>query len=111
MATFTWIPSNGSSVSHSPKINRAKFGDGYEQRSLNGINTNPRTWQVMFSNRRNDEADQIAEFLSARDGVESFDWTPPRGVTGKFICVSWTDSHNTSIHRSINATFEEVFGE
>lgn len=111
MATFTWIPSNGSSVSRTPKVNRAKFGDGYEQRSLNGINTNPRMWQVMFSSRETAEADQIASFLNARGGVESFDWTPSDGVAGKFLCVSWTDAYDSAGYRSINATFEEVFGE
>jgi phage-related protein len=111
MATFTWIPSNGSSVTHAPKVNRAKFGDGYEQRSLNGINTDPRMWQLMFQNRETSEADAIAAFLKARKGFESFDWTPSSGSAGKFICVEWTDSHESAGYRSINATFEEVFGE
>lgn len=111
MATFTWIPSNGSSVTHSPKVNRAKFGDGYEQRSLNGINTDPRSWNVMFSNRETAEADAIVAFLKARKGFESFDWTPSSGAAGKFICAEWTDSHESAGYRSINAEFIEVFGE
>jgi phage-related protein len=111
MMEFTWVPSSGASQTKNPAVNRAKFGDGYEQRSRNGINTNPRKWSLRFSNQSDATADAISDFLDDRGGVEAFLWTPPRGAKGVFICSDYTDTYDSVNVRTIAATFEEVFGE
>lgn len=105
---FAWVPSYGSSATTRPNVAAAKFGDGYESRVAVGLNTRRRKWDVSF-NRSNSTADQIEAFLEARNAVESFDWTPPSGLPGKWICREWTTTPTGPNTRSVQATFEEVF--
>ena len=111
MATFTHSPTSGSSVNTKSSIREAKFGDGYSQRSPDGIYNLARMWEVRFAGIPTDDANAIVGFLTARGGYESFDWTPPSGVAGKFFCRAWSDGHDSYGIQSISATFEEVFGE
>ena len=110
MSTFTWLAEYGASQDITPKVNTAKFGDGYEQRTRNGINTKPREWSLTF-NKVSSEIDKIETFLSNRGGVESFDWTPPRGSSGKWLCSSWQRSIPSPAYDSLTCKFSEVFGE
>jgi phage-related protein len=57
------------------------------------------------------DLDAIEAFLVARNGIESFDWTPPTGAAGKWICTSWNRSYSAQNVNSLSATFTEVFGE
>lgn len=108
MATFTWIPNYSASVDIEPAVIRAKFGDGYEQRVGDGINNQARKWAVAFTLAPSDIT-VIDNFLKARYGVESFDWTPPSESTGKWVCRSWKKSKDNYGQDTLSATFEEVF--
>jgi phage-related protein len=94
----------------SPRVRRVAFGDGYEQRVADGINTMPAKWSLRFV-RYNADLAAIAAFLSARAGVEAFDWTAPDGTSGKYVCRQWTRSYTGPQIGEISATFEQVFGE
>ncbi len=107
--TFPWVPSYGSQVAYKPDVRNAKFGDGYEQRLANGLNNRPRQWKVIFANRVTATADQMQAFLDARGAVESFDWTPPHGSAGKWVCREWTEQKSGPQSRSFEGVFEEVF--
>ena len=48
-------------------------------------------------------------FLEARAGAESFDWTPPRGTAGKYVCEQWQVTLRACNFNTIQATFREVF--
>lgn len=109
MATFTYTPEFGAAVTHKPTVRAVKFGDGYEQRLAYGINTNPRVWDLRFASRSNTEADAILAFLEARGAVESFDWTPPSGSAGKWICREWSRTMDRYNLNTVQAKFEEVF--
>lgn len=109
MATFTSPPDFNSSESSQPRVLEAKFGDGYSQRVGDGINIRPREWALSFTNRTTAEKDTIVNFLVARNGIESFDWTPPSGATGKFLCRSWQVTPVNATMWTIQATFTEVF--
>jgi phage-related protein len=90
MSTFTWPVDSNATVSKKPRVNNIKFGDGYEQRTSYGLNTNLQNWDLSFANREEAEANEIDDFLTARGGLESFDWTPPGEVTvRKFKCQEW----------------------
>lgn len=110
MSTFTWSPAPGASETVMPRVKSAKFGDGYEQRVGEGINTRPRSWSLTFLGPTA-RTDAIAAFLEAADGVASFDWTPPYGPAGKFVCRSWSRTVPALVIQGISATFEEVFGD
>jgi len=91
MATFTYAASYGATVTQAPSVRYIRFGDGYEQRASFG------------------DADAIIAFLEARAGVDAFDWTPPSGSAGKWICRSWSRSISSNGANDISARFEEVF--
>lgn len=110
MATFTITPDFGASRTTKPRVNSAKFGDGYEQRVPFGINTVVEEWTLRFANRTNAEKTELLDFLSARAGVESFDWTPVGDtVSKKFVCREWSDTLENNDLYSITAKFEQVF--
>lgn len=110
MAIFTETPDFATRKKTEPSVSKIKFGDGYEQRVAYGINTSPRIWNVRFANRLVTEIDAIEEFFQDRNGVEAFEWTPPRESTAVMIvCSSWDRSFDNPQTDTISATFEQVF--
>lgn len=109
MATFTYEPDNTAQVSVKPRVLKAVFGDGYEQRTGDGINIRPREWMLTFNTRTNAEMSPIVAFLEARNGVESFDWTPPSGSAGKWVCEDWQQTRVRVGINDLSAKFREVF--
>lgn len=109
MATFTWTPDFQSGKDAKPDVKKIKFGDGYEQRSSFGMNTNLKTYPVTFNNRDISEIDAIDAFLEARGAIESFEWTPPRESAPKmFVCREWSRKFLNAAVDSLTAKFEEV---
>ena len=109
MATFSYTPSFPASEKSAPIARTTVFGEGYRQSIQFGLNRDPKNWSLQFLNADDTERNNIITFLEARAGTESFDWTPPRGSAGKFICRSWNLSMAVSGRTNINATFEQVF--
>jgi phage-related protein len=109
MATFTYTPSFTATEQSQPRVRRVQFGDGYEQRLRYGLNTDPKTWRLTFANRTDTERDNILGFLEARAGVESFDWTPPRGDAGKYVCSQWSMDMLSCNNNTVTAEFMEVY--
>jgi len=110
MTTFTYSPNYGAAVDKTPKVKRAQFGDGYQQRVGDGINTTARSWSLSFEGTKT-EIDAVDLFLQTEGGVTAFTWTPPTGAVGKWLCGQWSNSITDFDHYSLIATFEEVFGE
>ena len=110
MSVFSWSPSPGPTQSKQPRVKTAQFGDGYQQRVADGINGSPRSWALQFT-RLTAEIDAIDDFLSALGGAASFEWMPPKGAYGKWVCRSWSRVTTYKNVETISATFEEVFGD
>lgn len=108
MSTFTWPPSWGARMTVKPAVLEARFGDGYQQRVGDGINAMPRSWSVSFS-QPIQVIDEIEDFLRAAHGVSAFNWTPPRGGAGLFICQQWDRGDQSPSVNTLSATFVEVF--
>ena len=109
MATFSYTPSYSASESSKPRVHRFQAGDGYEQRVGFGLKTDPKEWDLSFNNRTNTERDLILSFLETAGGATSFDWTPPRGSAGKFVCEDWSFDTPTFNFNNIKAKFRQVF--
>jgi len=109
MATFTYTPSFSATQNSEPQIQKVQFGDGYEQRLRFGLNTNPKQWDLIFQHRTDTERDDILAFLDARGGWEAFDWTPPHGDAGRFVCEQWRSEMLSCNLNTITATFRQVF--
>jgi len=60
-----------------PRVLKAKYGDGYEQRAGDGINTLEESWDLVWSNRTLAESNKILKFLEDQGGYSAFDWYPP----------------------------------
>lgn len=106
--TFNWFPDASVKKSVKPRVRIAKFGDGYEQRTKDGINTIAETWSLTFTGT-NFEIDAIDAFLKTHGGADSFNWTTPNNMAGKFICRSWDFTRNRGVLSAITCDFEQVF--
>lgn len=112
MAVFVWIPTYGSALTVQPEVHvipADQFGSDAERRIQVGTQHVRRVWSLTFENRANDTADQIEAFLTARGGLEAFDWVPPHGAGGKWVCREWSSTPTSPATRSVSMTFEEVF--
>jgi len=110
LPSFTFTADFGAAKSSRPTVTTIKFGDGYEQRTAYGLNSNPRKWNLRFSNRSVSDIDDIEEFLNARGATESFDWTGMRGDESVVVvCREWSRTTDHANSDTLTATFEEVF--
>lgn len=109
MPTFSYAPSFPPRVSHAPRILAMKFGDGYEQRAGDGINTDPERWDLIFENEPPADADAIESFLKTQAGRLPFDWTSPSGLAAKFLCKTWQRAKVGPQVYTITAAFEQTF--
>lgn len=108
--TFNYIPSRGMSKSSKPRVLTAQFGDGYSQRIGDGINRTTKSWNLTFTSRSIEDANNIEEFLEARGGVQGFIWTPPNETRNySVICQEWTRVDESPISATIQATFVQIF--
>lgn len=108
MATFTWSPDWTAKKKNKPRVNKLQFGDGYEQRISDGINTNPEEWSLSFSTDPT-TVNSIDSFLEARAGLEAFLWTTPAGNTLSFKCEEWDVGYDNPGRSVLSATFVQVF--
>lgn len=107
MSDFSYCPSVMAEMTVEPRVRRAVFGDGYEQRIADGINTMPERWDLSFSTSA--LVDAIEAQLAGYGGVTSFTWTNPKGVEIRVVCRSWSRTIVDKNHSSLRAVFEQVF--
>lgn len=109
MSIFTWVPDLEARGTFKPRVLSANFGDGYAQELADGINNNPGTYALNFSVLNLTTYQAIMNFLEGLNGASAFDWTTPKGVTGRFKCKDWSDT-SSAVTYSISATFVQVYG-
>lgn len=91
---FHWLPEDGMKTENKPSIKTVRFGDGYEQRSPNGLNHSLRVFTCDFKVEAN-ERDSFEKFLARHEGYKSF-WRPP-GINRKSEwCVERGQRQNIS---------------
>ena len=71
------LPDKTLSRQAAPRVRVAQFGEGYQQRAIDGINNIVDTYTIMFSNREKIEADDILAFFDTKAAVTAFDFTIP----------------------------------
>jgi phage-related protein len=106
MSEFTWNPFDASRKTVTPRVKTSRFGDGYQQRVGDGINTALEVWDCTFGPRDSETIDDIEAFLLAQAGVSSFTWSFRPGKS--FVCPRWTRGYTGVVLNTITATFEEV---
>jgi len=107
---FLWTPSYPVQANQAPRMRSIKFGDGYEQRTQDGINNSLLTLALSFSLRDADEGKAILHFLESRLGTEPFLFLPPDPYSKQklFVCKSWASNFNFFDNYDVTATFEET---
>ena len=96
-------------VSRKPKFKLLKqsFGDGYEQRIVDGINSKKEDYSVAFNNRTPAEINGIADYLDAIV-PENFTVYIDEDVTEAY-CEEYEIKHNHTGSYSLTATFKRVY--
>ena len=75
-------PDRGFTKQTTPNVLISKFGDGYEQRKIRGINNMVEIYELSFSNRPNTETDDLEAFFISSAGVSKFTFTIPDSNEG-----------------------------
>lgn len=114
-------PSFDSSASKQARVLVANFGDGYRQRTGDGINNigsaAPLVWDVLTQ----EQAEEIDTFLTEQAGWQAFSYRLPwKSSSELWSCKNWTvtpigggdvdfQNDHTNVLMSISATLEKEF--
>ena len=77
ITTSKVIPDRSLSQSAKTSVRVAKFGDGYQQRVADGLNSVGSSFSLSFNNRTKEDIDDIVSFFESKKGVGSFSFTYP----------------------------------
>jgi len=100
-----------------PRVLTAKFGDGYEQRIVDGINNLNEEYSLSFKTRTKEEIDDIVAFLDTKAGVTKFTLTLPDSNnttrTGerdvKVVSTDYSVNYEYDNFYSLSLTLKRVF--
>jgi len=114
MAAFptgdNYTPSISSRKGQSARVMVAEFGDGYNQRVADGLNSIRAVYSNIWRGIPTTDGQVIIDFLEARLGAESFTWTDPTTqATIDVVSVEWTRSPVSEQYETITAEFKQVF--
>ena len=98
----------------------AKFGDGYEQRAIDGINSKKEVFSLSFKNRDYKEANLIAAFFDSKRGLnfnltitntKDVESTNPTDIheTIKVACDGYNLTYITDTVASISTQLRRVY--
>lgn len=107
MDTFTYVPDYSAQVSVEPRVSKISYGDGYESRWTDGLNTNLEKWSLQFKCDPT-RAKEIYQWLKAKGGVYAFAWTTTDGDTLAFVCPNVSKTHDSIGWQTVSATFTQV---
>lgn len=105
---------NRSKRKTSPRVLRIDFGDGYNQRSGDGLNTMPEMWDFYFQCDKDDWTTLI-DFFEDHGGTTYWQWTGPTGLIRKYIAKSWNETFIGGVGNAelkaveIHAIVEQVY--
>tara|TARA_R100001440_G_scaffold73038_1_gene97270 strand:- start:335 stop:715 length:381 start_codon:yes stop_codon:yes gene_type:complete len=110
-------PDKQLSKASNPRVLTAKFGDGYEQRAVDGINNLNETYTLTFKTRPKADIDDIVAFLDSKQNVTKFTLTLPdtnnttrsgeRDV--KVVSQEYTTNYEYDNFYTLNVTLRRVF--
>lgn len=102
-------PSTPSSRPVKPRVNEVAFGDGYSQRSGDGLNALPQTFQAQWSVVSSAEADTIEAFFGSHIRTPFLWAVPLESVQRKWLAVDWSRGYVGGDLVSLSANLKEVF--
>jgi len=108
-------PDKSMTRNSKPSVQVAKFGDGYEQRIIKGINNIAEEYSVSFRQREKAFIDDVITFLDDKAGVTHFIFRiPDTNSSGnekaiKVVCDSYSTVYEYGDYYSLTATLRRVF--
>jgi phage-related protein len=112
---FWWKPSYNTKINAKPRIKINQFGNGYQQRIPDGLNTNLLEFELIFENRSEKESVSILHFFQQRNGQESFIYNLPTvyakstaNLNTRFTCPEWSTNYTSYNNYTIYSKFLEV---
>ena len=119
-ADGTWCPSVPASLSSEWRMDVAQFGDGYEQRQLNGLNPLTRSYEVSYGMRHATELAAMNAYLISV-GASAFLFRDPVSFVEHAVFVdSWNIEWNMvkflegakrDVYGTLSATFRLAYGQ
>lgn len=110
-SSTTIVADRGLSRTIKHRVLTAKFGDGYEQRVTDGVNSKGDTFAISINNRLATEVNLIAKFLDVKAG-SNFDFivTDYDGdTTLKVVCDDYNVIYTREEYHSLTANFRRVY--
>jgi len=105
---FVWSPKINATGTTKFDVLVAPFGDGYKQTAANGINNRTESWPLTFVGDE-EKIKAIKRFLDARQGAESFWWTPPLSDPILVKAGEYATTPNGGGVYTLTVTFEQDF--
>ena len=103
-----WVPDWALESSHKPRVLSIQYGDGYMQRTADGLNADLPTWNVQFTQLPATAA-AIMAFLITQAGVTAFQWQSPEDASPQlYICRDYKQKAETYGKYVVTCTFERV---
>ena len=108
-------PDKSLTRNNNPRTFTVQFGDGYEQRLVNGINNLFQEIDVSFKTRPKAEIDDLVSFFESLQGVSKFRFDLADSNAGsstetiKVVCQEWTQKWEYDDYYSLDATFRRVY--
>ena len=110
-SNVTVVADRGLSRQSQHRVLTAKFGDGYEQRVKDGINTKQDVFSISFNNRTAADINRIAAFFDAKAG-KSFNFTVTDHAgdnTIKVVCDGYNTTYIADSFHSLNTNLRRVY--
>ena len=88
-STPCWIPDIPITTEREWRLRIAQFGDGYQQRMLDGINALDLRWSLSFENKTSDVLLAMDAYLQEQE-ASSFPFRDPvSGILYNVFCDAW----------------------
>ena len=101
-------PDSALDRQHTPAIRTSQFGDGYEQTTITGINSDMEIINPKWTNARKAEADYILDFLGERKGRPFYYQPYGQGAIRCYRCETYNDRQKRGNYYDITATFKQT---
>jgi phage-related protein len=110
-------PDKSMTKTSAPRVLQISFGDGYEQRIADGINSINETYSLSFKTRLKEDIDDIVSFLDAQKNVAKFLYTMPDSNnttrTGekdvKVVATNYSITYDYEDFYSLTLSLKRVF--
>lgn len=103
-------PDYSSQLKKKPRVHKVAFGDGYEQRTADGLNANPDGWDLTWEELTKSEVLTLMTFFDGLAGVTAFTWQSPYAAAAKkYVSELWTVTPISDNVHNLTATIYQVF--